>query len=72
MNARFEAPAHQAETIDLRHGDAGDASKENRNYPNEGGPLPLWQEARARTINFRHHDLVRTHWKKVWRSLIEP
>jgi hypothetical protein len=71
MYTLFEAPACKAETIDLRHGDVGGTNKENRSFLNQGSPVPLWREARARTINFRHDDLVRTHLKKVWRSLIE-
>jgi hypothetical protein len=33
--------------------------------------VPLWLEARARTIDFRRDDLVRTHWKKIGRSMFD-
>jgi hypothetical protein len=71
MNPHLESPAHQAETVDLRHDDIGVANKEYRNFLNQGSPVPLWLEARARTIDFRRDDLVRTHWKKIGRSMFD-
>jgi hypothetical protein len=45
--------------------------KENRVFPNQCSPAPLWLKARTRTIGFRRHELVQTHWRKVWRSMFE-
>jgi hypothetical protein len=42
----------------------------NASTLNPDDPVPLWLKARARAIGFRHDDLVRTHWKKVWRSMV--
>jgi hypothetical protein len=33
--------------------------------------MPLWLKARGQTIGFRHDDLVRTHWRKVWHAMFE-
>ncbi len=43
----------------------------NGDSPHRGGPLPLWLTARARTLGIRRDDLVRLHWRKVWRSMCE-
>jgi hypothetical protein len=32
--------------------------------------VPLWLKARAWMIGFRRDDLERTHWKKIWRSMV--
>jgi hypothetical protein len=29
-----------------------------------------WLEETAQTVDFRLDDLERTHWKKVWRSML--
>jgi hypothetical protein len=71
MNALLEAPAHEPEAVDLRRDDAGVAGKANRISLNPGSPAPLWLKARAQTIGFRHGDLERTHWRKVWRAMFE-
>ena len=69
MNTLLEAPAQEAETVDLRHFFVGGVWKANGCPPNQDGPVPLWLKARARTIDFRRDDLVRTHWKKVCRPM---
>ena len=71
MNTLLEAPAHEAETVDRRRDTAGVAGNAFRISLNQGSPAPLWQRARNRTIGFRHDDLVRTHWRKVWRSMLD-
>jgi hypothetical protein len=71
MNALLEAPAHKPETVDLCHDDAGVAGKANRISLNPDSPAPLWLKARAQTIGFRHGELERTHWRKVWRAMFE-
>jgi hypothetical protein len=30
-----------------------------------------WLKATIRTIDSRRDDLERTHWKKIWRSMVE-
>jgi hypothetical protein len=70
MNTLLEAQGQEAESVDLRH-DVGAASREYRNFLNQGSPVPLWLVARARTMDFRRGDLVRTHWKKIGRSMVE-
>ena len=71
MNTLLEAPANEAEAVDLRHDDIGVANKEYRDFLNQGSPVPLWLKARARTIGFRRDDLERMHWKKVWHSMVD-
>jgi hypothetical protein len=62
MNTLFEAPASD---------DAGVARKTCRITLNQGSPVLRWLEATAQTIDFRLDDLERTHWKKVWRSMLD-
>jgi hypothetical protein len=40
-------------------------------FLDHGSPAPIWLKARAQTIGFRHGDLVRTHWRKVRRAMVE-
>ncbi|MGA9450657.1 MAG: hypothetical protein WBW41_04845 [Verrucomicrobiia bacterium] len=70
MNTPLEAPAGEAERVDLRHDAIGVAWNAFRIFQNEGSPAPLWLKARARAIGFRRDDLERTHWKKVCRSMV--
>jgi len=70
MNPLLEA----AETVDLCHDDAGVARKTCRITLNQGRPVLRWLEATTQTIDlidFRLDDLERTHWKKVWRSMLD-
>ena len=71
MNTPLETAAHEAETVDIRHDDVWVVSKAIGTAPNQGSPVPLWLQARVRTIGFRHADLVQTHWRKVCRSVVE-
>jgi hypothetical protein len=71
MNATFEVPARETETVDLRYDDAGVARNSFRIFLNRGSPAPLWLKARARTVGFRRDDLERTHWKKLSHSMAE-
>jgi hypothetical protein len=70
MNTQLEAPAHEAETVDLRHDGVGVAWNAFRIFLNRGSPAPLWLKARGRAIGFRRDDLERTHWRKVSRSMV--
>ena len=69
MNTLLEAPAHEAETTDPRHNDAGVVQNENESSPNQSSPVPLWVNAISRTIGFKRRDLERTHWQKLSRSM---
>ena len=71
MNPLLETPSDQAETVGLRHDDGGGARKTGRITLNRGSPVLRWLEAAAQTIDFRLDDLERTHWKKVWRSMLD-
>jgi hypothetical protein len=71
MNPLLEAPACEAEMVDIRDDDDGVASQADANPLDQGSPVPLWREARAQAIDFRHDDLVRTHWKKIGRSMLD-
>ena len=65
----IQHPPSSLEPIDIRH-DNDDSVRRATGYPaNQGSTVPLWQQARARTIGFRRDDLSRTHWRKVWRSM---
>jgi hypothetical protein len=71
MNTLLEAPAHEAETVDLRPGDVGVVRKANGSPPNQGRSELRWLKATVRTIDSRRDNLERTHWKKIWRSTVE-
>jgi hypothetical protein len=71
MNLLLEAPSSQAETAGLRHDDAGVARKACRISLDQGRSVVRWLEATARTIDFGRDDIERTHWKKVWRSMLD-
>jgi hypothetical protein len=68
---RLEAPADKVETVDVVDNDIEVIRKAIGSPPDQDSPVPLWLKARARTVNFRHHELAQTHWKKVWRSMVE-
>jgi hypothetical protein len=71
MNALLEAPPHEAETVERRQDDAGVARKTCRISRNQGrSKLRRWK-ATFRTIDSRYDDVKRTHWKKVWLSMVE-
>ncbi len=71
MNTLLEAPAPEAETVDLRHDDAGVAGNAFRISLNRGSPVLRWLETTARTIDSRRDYLERTHWKTVRRSMLD-
>ena len=71
MNTLLEAPAHEAETVALRHGEAGVASKACRIPRKQGRSALRRLKAAVRTIDSRYDDIKRTHWKKVWLSMVE-
>jgi hypothetical protein len=71
MNTLLEAPAHEPETVGLCHDDDGVAGQANPISLNPDSPAPLWLKARAQTIGFGRGDLERTHWRKVWRAMVE-
>jgi len=71
MNTLLEAPAHEAETVDLGHGEAGIARKTCRIPGNQGRSELRRLKAIARTIDSRYDDIKRMHWKKVWLSMVE-
>ena len=71
MKTLLEAPAGEAEMVDIRDNGVGVASQADENPPAQGSPDPLWRAARAQAIDFRHADLVRTHWQKLGRSMLD-
>ena len=71
MLIQLETPAHEPQTADLWPDDAGGAGQANPISLYPGNPAPLWLMARTQTMGFRHGDLVRTHWRKVWRAMFE-
>jgi hypothetical protein len=71
MKALLEAPAHEAETVDLCHDDAGVARKACQTSRNKDLSGLRRLKAIVRTIDPRYDDIKRTHWKKVWLSMIE-
>jgi hypothetical protein len=70
MKTLPEAPAYEAETVDLHHGDGG-VRKTNGSPPHKGRGGLRWLTAPVRTIDSRRDALERKHWKKVWRSMGE-
>jgi hypothetical protein len=71
MNALPDTLAPEAETVDLCRDDFAVARKAKGSSPDQGWPKLRWSKATVRTIDSRRDDLERTHWKKVWRSMVE-
>ena len=71
MNALLEAPAREAETVDLCHDDVGGARKACQTSRNKGRSGLRRLKVIVRTIDSRYDDVKRTHWKKVWLSMVE-
>jgi len=71
MNTLLEAPAYEAEAVDLGRDHVGAVRKANRSPLNQGRPELRWLKAAGRTIDSRRDRLERNHWKKVWRSMVE-
>ena len=71
MNTLLEAPAHETETIDLCHDDAGVAWKACQTSRNQGRSGLRRLKVIVQTIDSRYDDIKRTHWKKVWLSMVE-
>ena len=71
MKTLLEAPAGEAKMVAIRGDGVGVASQADQNTTDQGSPVPLWREARAQAIDFRHDDLVRTHWQKLGRSMLD-
>jgi hypothetical protein len=53
------------ESVTTMYGDGRSVPKANDGILNPVRPRPLWLMARARTIGFRHNDLVLAHQRKV-------
>lgn len=66
MNTLLEAPAHEVKTTAFRH----DADRVVRSPSDKGRSAPVRLKPRA-WIEFWRDDVVRTHWRKVWRSMAE-
>jgi len=66
----FNTLAQEVEAIES-YCDDSVIRKANRFSLNRVSPVPLWLMARVRAIGFRSDDLLRTHWNKVWRSMVE-
>jgi len=71
MSTRFEVPSHKAQTFNLRRDDVRAVRIPNASPPNPAGPKPLWWQARTRPVGFRREELVQTHWKKIWCSMVQ-
>ena len=71
MNMLLEARSHGDGTLDLRHDDVGVVGKANGSPSKEARSELRWLKVTVRTIDARRDDLMLTHWKKVWRSMVE-
>ena len=71
MNPLLEVPAHGAETIELGRDDVEIVRTAKGTAGNPSGPRPLWPAARGWLLGIRRDDLVRIHWRKVWRSMCD-
>lgn len=71
MNTPGTAPSNNASLVELHPNEAGIVGKAKGQFEIQGGFAPLWLQARAKTVDFRHADLVQTHWRKVCRSMVE-
>ena len=71
MNALLEAPPHEAETVERRQDDVGGARKACQTSRNKSLSGLRRLKAIVQTIDSRYDDIKRTHWKKVWLSMVE-
>jgi hypothetical protein len=71
INTLLETPPHEAETVERRQDDAGVARKTCRISRNQGHFDLRRLKATFRTIDSRYVDIKRTHWNKVWLSMVE-
>jgi hypothetical protein len=71
MNALLEAPAREAETVQRRQDDVGVARKTCQISRNQGRAGLRRLKVIVRTIDSRYDDIKRTHWKKVWLSMVK-
>lgn len=71
MNTLLESRFHQADTMDFRCDDVWFVRKAKRRSPDQRRSGLRSLKASVRSIESRRDDLARTHWKKVWHSMIE-
>ncbi|HTB82365.1 MAG TPA: hypothetical protein VK742_01810 [Candidatus Sulfotelmatobacter sp.] len=71
MNTRLERSSRTAGTTGFRRQSPGCARRPFQFSPGQKNPATLWQQARVRAIGFSRADLEKTHWKKVWHSMLE-
>lgn len=71
MNDLLEICSNRSETVDLCNDDFAVVQKANGSPANKSRSWTRWLKATVQTIDSRRDELERTHWKKVWRSMVE-
>ena len=71
MNTLTERSARKPVTTGLRRKSPGCGRRAFQFSLGQKDTATLWQRARVQAVGFSHADLERTHWKKVWHSMLE-
>jgi hypothetical protein len=71
MNNLLDTRGRESKTANLQREAVRIIRKANGIIPNQGCSKLRWLDVTVRTIDSRRDDLELTHWKKVWRSVVE-
>ena len=71
MNTPLDTRAHESETADLQRERVRIVREASRSPLNQDRFKLRWLDVTVRTINSRRDALELTHWKKVWRPVVE-
>jgi hypothetical protein len=69
MKPPLEALLHRAEAVDLHPDSIAVVAKTDGSPLKQSRSEGRWFRPAAQTFDWRHGNLERAHWKKVWRSL---
>jgi hypothetical protein len=71
MNNLQDTRAHESKPTELRREPVRIVRTANGSLPIQDRSRLRWLDVTVRTINSRRDALELTHWKKVWRSVVE-
>jgi hypothetical protein len=71
MNDLLEICSDRSKAVDLCNDDFAVVRKANGSPAHKGRSWTRWLKATVQPIDSRRDELERTHWKKVWRSMVE-
>ena len=71
MNNPLDSRARESKPAELQREAVRFISKANGKVPHQDRFKLRWLDVTVRTINSRRDALELTHWKKVWRPVVE-